>query len=145
MTPNERITAFVDGLPHTIRDNVWAIILIYLGGEITSKTDVTADARKALNSERHERVRVAVVAAAALDFHLSRPRIENTNWLVEVAEREGAEDLMRMGLQEPLKDRHFDKALDDWSELRGGPLSLEGLHRYQAQQMANSPLLRGPQ
>lgn len=135
VTPSGTIQGFLEQLPDTIRENVYAQVA---GMVCNRRFDLTEDRSEWLNAymaehEQSDRLGFyrSVMIAAALDHIFGRTPLPLGD---RAKEFENAESLplRKLALREPLRVRHWEASAAEWSGFRESVLSAESLFEFDA-------------
>ena len=137
-SPSAVISDYLARQPATIKENlVHQIGLLFIRRYPATKEALKEfldnAANDALNPEEELlAIKGAVMVAAALDHILTRQTVSYGNRLEQIAAKMDSPILMKLALQDPIKQRHLEAARDEWSRLRRSTLSAQALHKYEA-------------
>jgi len=132
----EDLARFAESLPPTIRPDVLVFVLIFAAdeGPPAELAHFAPRIRETLYRRTGvERMGAVLRTIAAFDYVLARSariirRVKHVIPLVAEKNRDLAAELTA---NQPMRERHHDRALRDWTELRATILTNEGLNAYQ--------------
>jgi hypothetical protein len=130
------VGTYLDGLPATIRSGLINSIAVFYSGRqplsVTQAETVVADALK--SEDMVTAPRAVLFLCASIDHVLTRASTHaevSSQILKRAAEDTGSKGLATEVLAEPLKEKHFQQAREDWNRLRENQLSAQKIVDYE--------------
>lgn len=124
MTPNERILDFLARQPDTIRGHLLARVVLPFIERVSPNDDYAEMVKPIVNPPGgDDKVYRAAMVIGLLDFAFTQERDTSAKHMEESADRMDADNLKRISLGIPLREKHRDRAREEWWRLRGGLLS----------------------
>jgi hypothetical protein len=143
--PRKVIASFLSGLPTTIRTEALLFVILYAAGidPPDDKNRFEDIAQNYLTTSGIEAISAVICAAAVIDFSLER--FVSKLDVAEAAFRKMRDQfpenraLEQAHLSFPLRQRHLEKALADWRNLRATKLTPQKLRDFEDSQLNPLP------